>query len=575
MKNQVNPFVNFMQQYDLTTADYSKIFDEHTTTIQYNIDTNINKQIINILKESPRSIIITGNAGDGKTRICRNVYDALSSNPFQGWPQTGIEEFNFQNYKIRIIKDLSELKDDVILRELSNLYKSLRDETNTYYLIAANEGKLTYFLTKHEELYGLKDIIVPQFSPIHKEKNNKLEVFNLLHASSSIYAKKIVEEWNKEEHWEICSSCAKQNQCIINHNHRSLLNNKTTNRLLGVYRSLDGKHGHMTMRELLIHLAYTHTGGLHCRDIHAADPAELQKQSKKVYYENLFGHNTSKEMFEEISGIQEIRAFDPGYLSDSLIDDFILNGDLSREDLKEMHQDLFGSSVDTEYGYFYEELKRYRLNFRSDEDEGKKLSEKWLPRLRRKYFFESKNSKSIEKLIPYRYRKTFLDILRKPGNLSLDIKRDLIAGLNTYFSKKLVYSSANALYVTSENLFVHSEINFSDIHFDVQETLDEYDRRPSHFTMRVKDVHLNINLLTFEYLLRLANGGMFNVLREDIEILLNNFRNKLISIEQEDKSILKILKFDSAHGAFVLRQIEIKPASDPEDEDEDEDDEEY
>lgn len=575
LEKKINPFVNFMQQYDLTTADYSKIFDEHTTTIQYNIDTNINQQIINIFQEAPRSVIITGNAGDGKTRICRNVYEAISKKTFQGWPESGIDEFVVNNYTIRIIKDLSELQDHIILEELKRLQESLLSLTKIYYLIAANEGKLTYFLTKYPELTNLKEVIIPQFSPIHKQQFDQLQVFNLLHVSSSVYAQRIISEWNQEENWQVCSGCNKQKQCIINHNHRALSTKKTAGRLLGVYRSLDGKHGHMTMRELLIHLAYTHTGGLYCRDIHNSDSKELQQQAKKVYYENFFGHNIAKEVFEEIAGIQEMRAFDPGYLSDSMIDDFIMNGDLSNQETSLSHQELFGESIDTEYGYFYEELRKYRLNYRSDEDEGKKIAEKWLPRLRRKYYFEYKSSKSIEKLVPYRYRKIFLDILKSPEKMSLDIKRDLVSGVNTYFSKRLVYSPSHALYVTSENLFVHDVINSGDIRFEVSPSDLNLDRKASYFTMKIKGVTLNINLLTFEYLLRLANGGMFNVLKEDIEILLNNFRNKLISLSQTEGSVLKILKFDTSHGAFVLKEIQIQTDDETEQEEEEEDEYEW
>ncbi|MFP9128874.1 hypothetical protein [Niallia sp. BSM11] len=580
LEKKINPFVNFMQQYDLTTADYSKIFDEHTTTIKYNIDTSINQQIIDIFQESPRSVIITGNAGDGKTRICRNVYETLSEDGFKGWPESGIEELTINNYTIRIIKDLSELQDHIILEELKRLQNSFQSITNVYYLIAANEGKLTYFLAKYPELSNLKDVIIPQFSPTYEQQLGQLQVFNLLHVSSSIYAQKIMEQWNQEDNWQICSGCNKQKQCIIYNNHKALSTKKTAGRLLGVYRSLDGKHGHMTMRELLIHLAYTHTGGLYCRDIHDSNPKELQQQASKVYYENFFGHNVASEVFEEISGIQEMRAFDPGYLSDSMIDDFIMNGDLSNQETSLSHKELFGESIDTEYGYFYEELRKYRLNYRSDEDEGKKIAEKWLHRLRRKYYFESNNprnkaNKSIENLIPYRFRKNFLDILRKPERLTLDTKRELVSGLNTYFSKRMVYSPSHSLYVTSENLYVHDVINTGDINFDVSPNNPNIDRKSSYFTMKIKDVTLNINLLTFEYLLRLANGGMFNVLKEDIEILLNNFRNKLISLSQTEKSVLKILKFDANQGAFVLKEIQIQADEEFEEEEEEEDDYEW
>ncbi|MGB3261750.1 hypothetical protein, partial [Paenisporosarcina sp.] len=563
MEKKINHFVSFMQQYDLTTADYSKIFDEHTTNVQYNIDTNVNNEIIKILKETPKSIIITGNAGDGKTRICRNVYDELASDQFEHWSKEGIEEIQYENFKLKIVKDLSELRDEVILKELLILQDILEDKIKgTHYLIAANEGKLTHFLLKYPNLEKLRDVVIPQFSE-NAESDSNLKIFNLLHSSSSIYAKKIVDEWNKDENWEVCNRCLSKDYCVINDNYQSLSSKTTAVRLNRIYRSLDGNQGHMTMRELLIHLAYTFTGGLHCREVHSASPNELQTQSKKAYYENFFGHNLPKEVFEEITGVQELRAFDPGHISDSAIDDFILNGDLESNDLSEMHKGLFGDNIDTEYGYFYQELREYRLNYRSDEDAGKKLAKKWLPRLRRKYYFESREKDSIEKLVPYRYRKLFLDILKSPNKLDLEIKKELIDGLNVYFSKKMVYSPSNALYVTSENLFVYEVINFSDVKFDIPSDNPNVDQKNSYFVLKVDDRELKVNLLTFEYLIRLANGGLFNVLKEDVEILLNNFRNQLITNKNTKSSILRILKFNGSIGAFVLKEIQIQDAVKP------------
>ena len=558
LEKKINPFVSFMQQYDLTTADYSKIFDEHTTEVQYNIETNVNNEIINIYKKSPRSIIITGNAGDGKTRICRNVFEELSSKQFEQWPKDGIEEIKLDGFRIRIIKDLSELRDDVILEELLNLQNALNDGSKKiYYLIAANEGKLTHFLLKNQILSSLRDEVIPQFSK-NEKLNSKLEIFNLLHSSSSIYAKKIVDEWNKKDNWSICDSCAAKSFCVINSNYQALSSKTTAVRLNRIYRSLDGNQGHMTMRELLIHLAYTYTGSLHCLNIHNATPSELQEQSRKPYYENFFGHNLPNEVFEEISGIQEMRAFDPGHISDSAIDDFILNGDLESNDLSQMHKTLFGYNIDMEYGYFYQELREYRLNYRSDEDAGKKLASKWLPRLRRKYYFEFSEKDSIEKLVPYRYRKLFLDILKSAKNLDLEIKKELVDGLNVYFSKKMVYSPSNALYVTSENLFIYEVINFSEVKFEIPLDNPNVDQKNSYFLLKIHNKELKINLLTFEYLIRLANGGLFNVLKEDVEILLNNFRNQLITNKNSKNSILRILKFDSSIGAFVLKEIQIQ-----------------
>lgn len=577
MQNQVNPFVSFMHQYDLTTADYSKIFDEHTKKIEYSIDTNINKKIIEELSISPRSIIITGNAGDGKTRICRNVYDQLVEEEFKGWPESGIAEISYKNYRIRIIKDLSELKNEVIVEELKKLQDSLEnDESKVYFLIAANEGKLTHTLVKYPELNKLKSVVIPQFISNNKEleMTKEIKVYNLLYASSSIYAEKIVEGWNEEQNWDICNDCSSKNICIINSNHLALSDKTTKNRMMRMYKSLDMNGKHMTMRELLIHLAYTQTGGMACKDIHEASNSEsIQALAKKSYYENFFGNNLRPEVFEEIGGIQEFKSLDPGYISDSLIDDFLLNGDLSsNEQIKDTHHTLFGKDIDVENGAYYEDVKMYRSNIYGDNVNGVELMNKWFPRLRRKYYFESQDNKKVEKLIPYRHRYDFISILHR-GKIEHSIKVKLVDGLNTFFAKRMVYSPSHQLYVSSDSLLVHQIIGLDQVEFHIQGKNETIDQTGTKLTLSVRGVELAINLVTFEYLMRLSNGGMLNVLREHVEILLNSFRNRLISLKKQDENILQILKFDRVQGAFVLETIEINENRDtginidPEDDD--------
>ncbi|WP_394679948.1 hypothetical protein [uncultured Exiguobacterium sp.] len=577
MQNQVNPFVSFMHQYDLTTADYSKIFDEHTKKIEYSIDTNVNKKIIEELSTSPRSIIITGNAGDGKTRICRNVYDQLVEEEFKGWPESGIAEISYKNYKIRIIKDLSELKNEVIVEELKKLQDSLEnDESKVYFLIAANEGKLTHTLVKYPELNKLKNAVTPQFISNNKEleMTKEVKVYNLLYASSSIYAKKIVEGWNEEQNWSICSDCASKSKCIINRNHLALSDKTTKNRIMRMYKSLDMNGKHMTMRELLIHLAYTQTGGMACKDIHeASDSESIQGLAKKSYYENFFGNNLRPEVFEEIGGIQEFKSLDPGYISDSLIDDFLLNGDLSsNEQIKDSHHTLFGTDIDVENGAYYEDIKMYRSNIHGDNVNGIELMNKWFPRLRRKYYFESQDNKKVEKLISYRHRYDFISILQK-GKIEHNVKVKLIDGLNTFFAKRMVYSPAHQLYVSSDSLLVHQIIGLAQVEFHIQGKNETIDQISTTLTLSIQGIELAINLVTFEYLMRLSNGGMLNVLREHVEILLNSFRNRLISLKKQDENILQILKFDRTQGAFVLETIEINESegtggdTEPEDDD--------
>lgn len=386
MENLKNPFVKFMSGYDLTTADYTKIYDEYTSEIEFEIKSEISQTILQQMQTNPTSIIITGNAGDGKTRICRNVYESLTKKRLVKWHESGIEEFTFQEKTIYIIKDLSELQDSMIHEVLNGLNQALTNKSIVY-LIAANEGKLTHALLHNNKQNELFDIIVPQLRNAATPKHPNLHVYNLLHTSSSLYARNILREWNKEENWSICGECKQQNNCIIYHNHKKLKEKEVRRLIDRIYLSLDTTQVHMTIRELLIQLAYTQIGGLSCEDIHTAKNEDLQKQAKKVYYENFFGHTAPSTLFEDIPAFNEIQKYDPGLLSNSKVDDFIINGDLSGEKSSEQHNKLFAKSIDTEYGFFKQALQNYR-SLSNNEYAGQHLADYWLPRLRRKYYFE-------------------------------------------------------------------------------------------------------------------------------------------------------------------------------------------
>lgn len=294
MQNLINPFVKFVKQYDISMSDYTKIFDEYTESVQYEVESEINKTIIKLMRDEPISIIITGNAGDGKTRICRNVYENLTGTKLEKWDPKGIEEVRVNGKVIRIIKDFSELQDNVIDYELTRLQIAISNQ-NEYYLIAANEGKLTYALVKNPKLKTLYEIVTNQLSNRTAEKPQNLHIYNLLHTSSSIYALKILQEWNKAENWTTCGGCKQQRKCILYHNHNKLKEKNVQVLINRIYRSLDASQTHMTMRELLIQLAYVQIGGLSCEDIHDAKGENLQEQARKVYYENLFGHSASTD----------------------------------------------------------------------------------------------------------------------------------------------------------------------------------------------------------------------------------------------------------------------------------------
>lgn len=559
---QKNDFIDYLDQYNVLSPNHSKIYDEYTyeddelSKFAFSIDTKIENYLINIFSENPRSIILTGNAGDGKTRLCRRVYNSLASIEMQSWPIEGIIDLNYPDYKIRIVKDLSELPESLIHNILMDLADNLKGKKEIFYLIAANEGKLTQSLSQKGLVY-LREEVRKRFDS-HLYNDEELEIINLQDVTSSVYAEKIIQEWTKDEYWEPCSSCSVSKECIMLHNYQKLSEFAIQKKLVNQYRTLDYLSEHITMREMLIHLAYTITGGLTCKDIFSEDIDYRDSHYKKVYYENYFGASAINGQAEKIQALKVIRAMDPGKYSFSYIDDFIINGDISgNSDLEKEHLRIIDNSLDLKRGYFKNQLNMYR-------DHNEKVTYEnisfWIYKLRRKLFFEADGSLlAVEKLLPFEYIEHFEDFLN--GDRLNELKKVLVPSLNRSFSRKLIDPShVKSLYAINETLLIKNSFKKGELELEIELARKEIDHLPSKFLLKVRnetEIKLNINLVVFEYLMRIQGGGTHNILKNEVEILVDTFRNELMTIENESNDDLEILKFDQSKGLYIEAELSI------------------
>jgi hypothetical protein len=556
----MNTFINYLEQFNVLSPNHSKIYDEYTydqgeQSYSFKIDTKIEQYLLDIFTTNPQSVILTGNAGDGKTRLCRSIYNHFSNKDLTTWPETGIVEVPFNKGVIRIVKDLSELKEEIIFQELIRLqnYLNSNHTDNVFYLIAANEGKLTKFLSQDKELSKLKELVALRFRD-HNNNDSNFSIINLLDVTSSIYVEKVLNEWNKEENWIACRNCSKKDTCIIYLNHKRTSIGYVKNRLIEQYRLLDFLGTHITMREMLIHISYILTGGFTCHDILNANYDELKEQIEKPYYQNFYGLNIQHEAFSEMRALKLFRELDPGKYSISNIDDFILNGDISgNEELENLHNSIFNDDLDLYLGYFKKRLEIYRDH---NKDSNDNLIELWMKKLRRKFYFEFPNEDLFNRksLIPFQYIQDYQEMFDNPIK-RIHCRKDLINGLNRAFSKRLV-SNSSQLYATNENLMIHSLVPNTQVIINEEKTRNDIDHLPSKFYLLVNHkIKLPIDLHVFEYLMRLSSGDTHNILREDVEILLDTFKNEIIKNSEQNEFILNILRLDKEKGLFIQDEI--------------------
>lgn len=497
---------------------------------------------------------MTGNAGDGKTRLCRAVYNALTNSKLSEWPESGMVEVDFDGGTVVIVKDLSELRDGVILEVLDQLQQFIVSghEGKRYFLIAANEGKLTKFLSMRPELQQLGEMVKQRFWS-HTHNDEQLHLVNLQDVTSSIYADRIMMEWNREDNWDDCSSCSRADNCIMLLNHRRMAQEQIRERLAEQYRLLDCLGIHLTMREMLIHISYTITGGLTCNDIMRAGYQDIEEHAKRVYYNNFYGVGMPGLESMEQGAVRHFKELDPGQVSISVIDDYLLNGDISGENgIAERHARLFGEDMDLLFGYYRKQIEVYRSQGSSEEKNIVEL----MPGFRRKYFFESEEEGDLRRsLVPYVHFYTFMETLESRQRQA-QVRRDLIRGLNYAFTRKLADPSETQLFAVNDNLLVHQAYSMGQVVLATEGLRDDIDLLPSKISLTVNhEAHLEMKLPVFEYLLRLADGGLNCTLKQEVDILLSTFRNDLISHSELDEFLLVVFAHDSNKGIYVRREI--------------------
>lgn len=234
-------------------------------------------------------VIISGNAGDGKTAFIQQLEDAeqvratvkkrLNGATFQFRGRTFTTNYDGSQ------DEETKLNDDV-LSEFFGPFGGDNDRswpTKETRIIAINEGRLIDFLSQHEDQFRHLNRVVrsglegarPQSGAIIVNLNLRSVVADPSGATTpdSIFDR-LLRRLVNPNFWEACASCDLRERCYVQHNVRTfqdpVAGPKIAERLKTLYTAthLRGKL-HITMRDLRSALAYTLTSGRDCDEIHS------------------------------------------------------------------------------------------------------------------------------------------------------------------------------------------------------------------------------------------------------------------------------------------------------------------
>jgi len=536
-----------------------------------------------LLKGEFRLVIISGNAGDGKTAFIQQFEAFAESKGAQ--MQRGANGAVFQlkghtyqsNYDGS--QDEGDERNDAVLQKFfapfAGKVKSGWAENQTR-LIAINEGRLVDFFLEHEEEFPLLAKQIQQ-GLAGADPENDIAVINLNLRSvvaepeegQPSILERLIARMSQQEYWQACEKCDLKGKCYAYHNARTfqdpVAGPKVIERLKMLYTitHLRGRL-HITMRDLRSALAFMLVGTRDCDGIHQLYQNGGEENQNRIldgFYFNswLGGGEGSNDRL--ISLLREIDVAE------------VSNPDLDRElgflNPKTKAMSRFSFAERTGYDdELVEALFRNLPRDYSSKNRARLIAKhrNYLSHMRRRHFFECRDShenRPWEKMLPYGHINPFLDAIEQTGAKSAEEVTAILRAINRGEGLSDPARLGNQLALRVRQVdkgTLRSYRLFDGDHFTLrteQETAPHpfleclsqalvllYDSGDGH------KANLRINLDIYEMLMRLNNGYRPSIEeQEGFYLSLAVFKNVLSAAPYQE-----VLLTDSGFEFFQIRR---------------------
>ncbi|MBT6182489.1 hypothetical protein HOI04_01250 [archaeon] len=433
-------------------AEHSKIYEEFIDQGDNPvlIETKALQYLTKILDKKPTLVILTGDAGHGKTHICRKIiedylgYDAKTAGIYLNEKCDGqyLEKKDDQKTKIQIYKDFSENSEDITL---DNLVSALGDKESTS-LICVNEGKLRAIISADNE--NRLDLFKKQFFSSFDNGLVTVDVdayiinlnYQSVASSENNFILKIFSHWLDMRSWRSCTSCASKDFCPIYRNKEVLSDESNTQNKKGIadlFALIERLGVVVTIREALMSISYLLTGGLTCKDVHKKKKKKAW-QHEYIFYNLLFQPpgNLGNDKVDRIPVLKEFRYLDPGKISLKEVDDKLINkdGTAEKSNIELFFEKRIGKekiSINAGMSGIDEIIGNPKNKDQRSAEE--KFVKEVIRNLRRQDYFNLDNPEEKAKHIGFNYYGDFLWLLslKEDARKRIEIKNKLVSGLHT------------------------------------------------------------------------------------------------------------------------------------------------
>lgn len=497
----------------------------------------LNELLDNFRSISPKSVILTGTAGDGKTYYCREIWEYFGGS-VEDWQQDiKIHQLALGDRQLVVVKDLSELT----LEEKRSLLPKIAtaitgEDTSTVYLIAANDGQLVeaWSETAQTEKFetvrqAIEDLLV---GDLREKDGFQMKLYNLSRQSAAVLFTRILDAVLNHPGWRTCDQCAYQNQgCPIWQNKQRLegteANRTTRARLTDLLELCELNQTHLPVRQLLLLVANTLLGHpeakdklLNCRQIPGVIYAKTT--SLASLYRNIFGENLPERRRESTEVFKVLRGFGIGAETSNQIDNILIFG-ADDPEIQPLYEELV--LADSFYGADLNYQAQQRSYLEGDAAKGREEFLGVLQAQRQRLFFtivgDRTKDMKLWDLTVFHYAGEYLNdlcrVLQEGKKISKPIASRLVRGLNRIFTGLLVSNQDELILATSGS---YSQARISRVYEEsisvarkrgesVSVELDKNGKRPSlvvHLASGGEPISFNLTLTRYEYLSRVAEG---------------------------------------------------------------------
>jgi hypothetical protein len=494
-----------------------------------------------------RSIILTGTAGDGKSRLCGRLWTELGGDADEWTANEIYQEISAivggRARTIGIVRDLTALPSNGTygtwvgkLALLEAINRSFFDpDPDFIFVIAANDGQLldtwrrAVDVPLSDEGYELLEACLVEGQ---SASQGQIAFFNLSAVSCASILDLTLEAIIAHPGWRAAYAEAEvdgffSEACPIRRNFEILSSPQFRSRLRQLFELMDLNELHTPIRRVLLLIANMLLGHPLAKDRLMA-PADVRPllRSGKAHagdiFQNLFGANLTHPRRESLEIFEFLNRFGIGDETTNRIDNILVFGP-SDETLRAYYVDLVESAFSPQA---LDELSALRNDYLERPDatqDGEHLFLDSLQAQRRAIFFQISEDQSEElrlwDLTVFRHAGEFLrDVvipLRQKGRVSRAILGRLVNGLNRIFTGMLVTTDRELLVAAGLS---GSTAGLSQI---LVERISVTPRRHERIELRAGtlptfaveidsgiEVRLDLNLIRYEFLMRVAEGAL-------------------------------------------------------------------